>query len=358
MIFPPLSNADPLAAVAFWVGAASVLLTGMLMLSILLRRLVQGVKQQWRKRALNRWRPLLMASLYEHPESLPPLSRFDLPDFLALWNHLHASLGNEARGSLNRVAGALRVPAAVSLMLRQRNFERRLLAVRTAGNLRLATAWDALCDLLENDSPGMSLAAAQALVRIDAPRAGPLLISHLIERDDWPPQRVTEILREAETEQVTDLLVKAIEEVSPEQAPRLIRYLTEIAPTEAAPIIARQLASPADDALLSVSLQALNHGNELESVRMLCRHANWHVRVHAATALGRFGTCDDKTLLTGMLGDSQWWVRYRAARALSLLPGMTIGELLRIKDMQTVRYARDMLHQVMAELDLQAGLHV
>ncbi|BCB27527.1 hypothetical protein SKTS_24130 [Sulfurimicrobium lacus] len=333
-----------------------MLLTGMLLLSILLRRLLQGVKQQWRKRVLNRWRPLLMASLYEHPESLPQLSRFDLPDFLALWNHLHASLGNEARGSLNRVAGALRVPAAASLMLRQRSFERRLLAVRTAGNLRLATAWDALCALLESDSAGMSLAAAQALVRIDAPRAGQLLIPHLIGRDDWPAQRVTEILREAEAEQVTELLVKAVTGASPERTPRLIRYLMEFAPAEAAPIIARQLASPVDDGLLKVSLQALNDGNELESVRLLCRHANWHVRVHAVTALGRLGTHDDNTLLTGMLGDSQWWVRYRAARALSLLPGMTVGELLRIKDMQTDRYARDMLHQVMAELDLQAGL--
>jgi hypothetical protein len=349
-----LSSADPRVAVGSWVGAAALALTGLLLLLILFMRLLQGVKQQWRRRVLDRWRPLLMASLYEHPESLPPLSRFDLPDFLALWNHLHQSLGGEARDSLNRVAVMARVPAAVSRMLRQKNFDRRLVALQTAGNLRLAATWDVLRELLVSGSPGLSLAAAQALVRIDATRAVPLLMPHLLKRDAWPMQGVAEILREAGAEQVVRTLVKAIEEASAEKAAWLMRYLAEIAPGEAAPVIARQLANPVDDGLLSTCLQALNDGSELETVRVLSRHANWHVRVHAASALGRIGTHDDADLLTGMLGDSQWWVRYRAARALSLLPGMTTEDLRHIKDVQTDRYARDMLHQVMAELDLLA----
>lgn len=342
-------------AVAFWVGEAALALTGVLLLLMLLVRLLQLVKQQWRRRVLNRWRPLLMASLYEHPESLPPLSRFDLPDFLELWNHLHQSLGGEARDSLNRVAVMARVPAAISRMLRHKNFDRRLMAVRTAGNLRLATVWDVLRELLGNDSPGLSLMAAQALVRIDATRAVPLLVPHLLMRKDWPPNFVRGILREAGAEQAALHLVKAVEEASAEKACRLMLHLAEIAPVETAPIIARQLANPSDDRLLNICLQILTDRGELETVRQLSRHSNWHVRVHAASALGRLGTPDDAALLTGMLGDSQWWVRYRAALALSRLPGMTSEELRHIKDMQTDRYARDMLHQVMAELDLLVG---
>lgn len=342
-------------AVAFWVGAVALALTGVLLLLILFMRLLQGVKQQWRRRVFNRWRPLLMASLYEHPESLPPLSRFDLPDFLELWNHLHQSLGGEARDSLNRLAVMARVPAAVSRMLRQKSFDRRLMALQTAGNLRLAAAWDVLRELMENDNPGLSLAAAQALVRIDATCAVPLLMSPLLMRNDWPPHFVMEILREAGAEQVAPPLIKAVEELSAEKTGRLMRYLVEIAPVEAAPIIARQLANPSDDRLLITCLQALTDRGELETLRLLSRHANWHVRVHAASALGRLGRRDDAALLTSMLGDSQWWVRYRAAHALSLLPGMTAGELRHIKDIQTDRYARDMLHQVMAELDFMAA---
>jgi len=330
-------------------------LTGVLLLLILFMRLLQQVKQYWRRRVLNRWRPQLMAGLYEHPESLPPLFRFDLPDFLELWNHLHQSLGDEARGSLNRIAVMARVPAAVSRMMRQKNFDRRLVAVRTAGNLRLAATWDVLRELLEDKSPGLSLEACLALVRIDSTRAVPLLMTHLCLREDWPPQRVTEMLREAGAAQLALPLVKVVEEASAKNACRLMRYLVEIAPAEAEPLIAGQLANPSDDCLLIVSLQALTDRAELEALRQLSQHTNWHVRVHAASALGRLGTPDDAVLLAGMLSDSQWWVRYRAARALSRLPGMTTQELRHIKDIQTDRYARDMLHQVMAELDFLAG---
>lgn len=330
-------------------------LTGVLLLLLLFMRLLQQVRQYWRRRVLNRWRPLLMAGLYEHPDSLPPLSRFDLADFLELWNHLHQSLGDEARGSLNRIALMARVPSAVSLMLRQKNFDRRLVAARTAGNLRLAATWDVLRELLADKSAGLSLEACLALVRIDAARAVPLLMTHLCLREDWPQQRVREMLREAEAGQLARPLLKAVEEAPAEKACRLMRYLVEIAPAEAAPLIARQLANPTDDRLLVASLQALTDRAELDALRQLSHHANWHVRVHVASALGRLGTPDDVALLAGMLSDSQWWVRYRAARALSRLPGMTTQELRHIKDIQTDRYARDMLHQVMAELDFLAG---
>jgi HEAT repeat protein len=278
-----------------------------------------------------------------------------LPDFLDLWNHLHRSLGEEARGSLNRIAVMARVPAAVSLMLRQKNFDRRLVAVRTAGNLRLAATWDVLRELLEDKSPGLSLEATLALVRIDATRAVPLLMAHLCIREDWSLHRVMEMLRETGAAQVALPLVKAVEEASAKQACRLMRYLVATAPAEAAPLISRQLANPSDDCLLVTCIQASTDGAELEALRQLSHHANWHVRVHAASALGRLGTPGDAALLAGMLSDSQWWVRYRAARALSRLPGMTAQELRHIKDIQTDRYARDMLHQVMAELDFLAG---
>lgn len=354
----PFFGTEPFVTAAFLTGAAALVLTGALLLSVLFMRLLQWVKQKWRRRLLNRWRPLLMASLYQAPESLPSLSLFDMPDFLDLWNHLHESLEGDARVSLNRVAVMAHVPSAVSRMLRSGGFEQRLLAVRSAGNLRLVTLWDGLCGLLECDSTGLSLAAAQALVRIDASRAVPLLMTRFRMRDDWPVQRVAEILREAGDERVAGQVVRAIAEVPAEQSWRLIRVLADISPADAAPIISRHLAASPDERLLVTCLQAVTQTGqgELEAVRRLSRHSSWPVRVHAASALGRLGTHDDAALLMDMLGDSQWWVSYRAAHALSQLPGMSAGELLGIKDRQAAPYARDMLHQVMAELDLQAGL--
>ena len=60
-----------------------------------------------------------------------------------------------------------------------------------------------------------------------------------------------------------------------------------------------------------------------------------------------------KYLLLPLLADAQWWVRYRAAQALTRLPA--IGEkdvMQRIRDEQTDRFACDVLDQVMAERNI------
>ncbi len=339
--------------VAFWTGAAALVLTGALLLYFLFFRLYLLVQQKQRQRALQRWRPLLMSSLYEQPNALPRLSRLDLPHVLELWNHLHESLGEDARASLSRMAGQVRIPQAVSRMLRKKCFHARYLAVRTAGNLRLASTWETLRELLASNSPALSLAAARALTRIDAPRAVPLVMPYLTRRDDWRPGTVTEILHDAGAGLVAKPLLHAIPLASAQTARQLLRCLAEITPGEAAPLISRILAGPADDeSLLNTCLDLLTTPQDLAAVRALARHASWPVRVHAARALGRIGTPEDEALLADMLGDTQWWVRYRAAQALSQLPGMNGGALRHIKDTQPDSDARDMLHQVMAEREL------
>lgn len=352
---PSFDFAEPLAAPAFWIGVAALALAAMMLLSMPLGWLWLKVKQKRRQRVLNRWRHLLMASLYQQPASLPHLSHLDVPDFLELWNHLYQSLGLEARDSLSQVAVLLRMPATISPMLRGKRVRPRLMAVLTAGSLRLAATWDALSELLGHESAALSLAAARALVRIDAARALPLLMPHIVKRDDWAPQRVEDVLSAAGEGNAAEPLLQAIQGARPEKARQLLRYLAGVSPAAAAPLIGKLLANTQDDILLVTCLQLVNSPGDIETVRALTRHSTWYVRVHAATALGRLATHEDEAILAGMLGDSQWWVRYRAAGALSQLPWLDVNGLRHIKDTQTDRYARDMMHQVMAEQELRAA---
>ena len=344
--------ADPVVAVAAWTGGAALLLTLLLLILVLLARLVALLSQWRRRRVLNRWRPLLMAGLCSDADALPRLPRRDLPVFLELWNHLNESLSSEAQASLARVAQRVRIPAAVANMLRAPGFRTRLSGVLTAGNLRLYAAWEDLRTLLASESPLLSQAAARALTRIDAARAMPLLMPHIVARRDWIPQKVDEILREAGAEYAAKPLLEAIPAVPPELARRLIRYLGDIAPAAAAETVSKVLANPAHQELLAECLELTADSRDLPSVRQLARHPDWQIREQAATALGRIGVAADEALLVELLGDQKWWVRYRAAAALSRLPGMGIAELRRIKNLQTDRYARDILHQVIAELEL------
>lgn len=325
----------------------------------MIQRLWLLLYQKRRQSVLHRWRPLLMSGLYGQSEALPALSRFDLPHVLALWNHLHETLGLEARNRLAQMAGQMRIPAAVSRMLRNKRFQARSLAARTAGNLQLASTWDLLLEMLADDSSALSLLAARALLQIDAERAIHLLIPHLTGHKSWQSKAVMNILELAGSGRVAAPLLQAVETLPADQSRQLIPYLQEIAPTEAKPFITRILASPdEDEKLLIICLDGLSGHDDLEAVRALVRYPNWHVRVHALKALARIGTREDVGLLTEMLGDGQWWVRYRAAQALSQLPEMSANELFHLKDSQADSEARDMLHHVMAERELRLACRV
>jgi HEAT repeat protein len=65
--------------------------------------------------------------------------------------------------------------------------------------------------------------------------------------------------------------------------------------------------------------------------------------------MGRLGVPGDEQRLVELLTDRQWWVRYRAARALVSL-GFVDGERMRaIQAAQSDAYARDIIEHVLAE---------
>ena len=338
-----------LASWAGWSGLVALVLSAALLAAILTIPLVRRYSHWRRQRVLKRWRPLLAAALHHAPPSLPSLPRRQLPAFLELWNHLHASLGSDARNGLNRLGAAAGLPAGVSGMLRGRGRRFRRRAAMAAGNLELAAAWDVLAELLADPDPALSLAAAGALGRIDPQRAAPLLVERLRQGPPWPLAGAVETLAVAGAEVMGPALARAIVAAEGRTARRLLRCLTAIAPRDGAAVVAALLARSSDEGLLKTCLQQVEDPAQLELIRALAFHPHWHVRVHAATALGRLGVPGDETILTGMLSDSQWWVRYRAAGALARLPWLDGGELGRIEALQTDRYARDILHQVGAE---------
>jgi HEAT repeat protein len=71
--------------------------------------------------------------------------------------------------------------------------------------------------------------------------------------------------------------------------------------------------------------------------------------VLAAKALGRIGDASDVDRLVGLLGDREWWVRYRAAQAIVELPSLGRAQLDALQAALTDRFAADILAQVMAE---------
>jgi HEAT repeat protein len=326
------------------------------------------LRERRRKKFLAVWQPILVNAVYSPTSDLPRLARRDLPEFLLLWNHLQESLLDESKDHLNQIGKALSIQHAALRLLRRGNLRERLVAIVTLGQLRERAAWDQLLTIAEREGVLLSLVAARALVMIDPTKAVPELIPLLMTRADWPASRVANMLQIAGADLISDQIANAalkaaLEESEPDangnsktatrNSARLVGYL-ELAHNVAALPAARAIAELSHDPeVLAACLRLLNSAEDLPLIRECLSHEDSRVRVQAAVALGRLGEDDDEERLVPLLSDKDWWVRYRAAQALSRLPHMREPKLKTIQAAQSNPFARDILAQVMAEVQLQ-----
>jgi HEAT repeat protein len=352
--------------VAQWVGVASLAFALLLFPVVLTLRALLVMRERRRRKFLSVWQPILLTSIEGPAAELPRLARRDFLNFLLLWNHLHESLLDESKNRLNQIAYAMKIDRLALKMLRRRNLRNRLLAIITLGQLRERDAWDELSRITESGEATSSVAAARALVLIAPERAIAQLIPLFTTRSDWTAARVAGILKSAGADIISDPIARAAIAFSLEHqtkktdrpeainhAARLVRYL-QLTHNNSALIAARTIAeSSPDPEILAACLQLLNSEEDLEVIRACLNHEAWPVRLQAAAALGRMGEAEDEQRLIPLLSDKHWWVRYRAAQALSRLPSMRGPRLKLIQAKQSDRFARDMLGQVIAEIELQ-----
>jgi HEAT repeat protein len=348
-----------------WLSLGLFALTALLLITVLLMRAHRLLRERRWRRFVAVWQPILMNSIEVASSDVPHLTRRDLSNFLLFWNHLHESLLDESKEHLNQIAYALRINEAALRLLRRRNLHDRLLAVITLGHLRERSAWDVLLPITRQPGPALSIAAARALVMIDAEKAVPELIPLLQSRADWPAPRVADMLETAGAEIISDPIARAaIASCTGDAAAgvaaepidcraRLIRYLQLAYNVSALPAARAIASSSSDPEVLAACLRLLKSAEDLEIVRRCLTHKAGPVRVQAAAALGRIGESQDVKRLIPLLSDKEWWVRYRTAQALARLPFINQARLKAIQAEQANPFARDMLAQVIAESQLQ-----
>ena len=303
----------------------------LLVVWILVLRMLRQNTERRRRNMLDVWRPLLAESLVEVPAILPSIHPRDHVLFLYLWNHLQESIKGDASGQLNDVARRAGMDTVALRLLHTGRLRLQLLAVTTLGHLKEASVWDELVRLAHAHNAFLAIEAARAMVRIRPKAAIPLLIPLVSTRSDWSPLKVMALLNEAGADLVATALAQATLSAPPPIAARLIRLLASLRSPYALPII-RQLMNeqkPAED-VIAASLFLFGECSDpqdLPMVRVYLTHPTWYIRVQAATALGKLGLKEDEARLIGLLEDTYWWVRYRAAEALSNLPSMTEAKM-------------------------------
>jgi HEAT repeat protein len=335
--------------VVIWVGVVVFALTLLLVLQIMLLRALLILRQRRSARFLAVWRPLLMQSLEAVPAHLPAITPADAFTFLSVWNYLHDSLLATTKDHLNQLARALEMDKVAQQMLRQRSIRPRLMAIVTLGHLRETAVWEQLQTMAQSQHTVLALAAARAVVQINASEALPWLLPLMAERTDWSVTRVVTILKEAGAEVVSQPLATALLTIAPEHRPRLIRYLEVAHRDIVLPTVRQLLRTSPDEQVLQACLQFINAPEDVESVRTCLTHPQWVVRVQAAAALGRIGAEADQPRLVELLNDSQWWVRYRAAQSLVNWPFSALTQFQHLAVTHANPFAREILTQALAE---------
>lgn len=342
---------------ALALGAVALVVTLGLTLQVLLLRALGARRRAAQRAVTERWRPLLVrAATDEAPESLPIPSARDRVPLLLLWNRMQDGLRGRAHENLNLLADRMGLPELARRYAARRTGGRRLLGLRTLGHLGQLQDWDRLVALLDDPRSQVSLAAARALLHVNAQRAAPLVLDQYLARVDWPVPQLGTLLREAGADAIGFALAERLLESPPAQQVRLLPLARVTEAPGRGSVIEAVLQLAVEPAVLSAALQQVHGPSIRPRVEVLCAHPDWQVRSYAALALGRLGDARDRRLLVSMLSDREWWVRYRAAQALLELPGVDAVAAQALQKALTDRYARDMVAQVLAERTLAGAM--
>lgn len=347
-------HSDLVLAIAHWVAMAVVALVLFLMAYILFLRALLLMKERRYRDFSKLWRPILLNSAGNSLDRLPRIEFADRFSFLILWNMVREEkYGDEKiRNWMNHVAMATGIDRVAKRLLGKRSIRKKLLAVVTLGQLRDKSQWEKLCQMAVSEHALLSLAATQAIARIDPEAAVPVIVPLVVRRVDWPAAKIASILKEIGPDLVSEPLVNAVTRAPADDMQRLIPYLATCHDTITLSAVRKILASPPDDKVIGPCLNAIGRFREtedLELVRHYLSHPRWHVRAHAAACIGRIGTEKDEKKLVALLADQEWWVRYRAAQAIVDLPSFSMARIHKLKEGLKDRYAMDILDQAIAE---------
>lgn len=349
-----LQDHSVMLTVAFWVAVLTLLLS-LVLLSVIVVLRIRAQRRDRRDRlAREHWAQVLQQELAGLNPAVARLQPGEVSGFIDAWNSTCETLPESSvrqLGTLGRKVGL----EDMSRRLLRGSYHDRAMTVIALGHLHDRHLFDDLAPLLADRSPIVSLCAARALAQVDPPRAMAMFVPMIVEREDWVPGSVARILAENGDGSAARELGNALLRANAGTTAKLVRFLADVDAERASGVIRQLLDGHVDDHIISVCLQLVSDPADRERVTRFLTASRWHVRMHAASALGRIGENSDGKQLEPLLGDSVWWVRYRAAQALLALPGMGAQALRELQQRLGDAYGRDIIAQVLSEHEMRSA---
>ncbi len=176
----------------------------------------------------------------------------------------------------------------------------------------------ALRGALDDPSPRVSLAAAQALVEFGADLSVRELIERLDIGDEIRSRGVRQLFRDLASNHKDEMLA-LLDEDLPDMAKAVLLYgLAGLRDPALVPAVVAQCRTPSIDVRAEAmrTLATIGHPDAAPAVLDGLIDPSWVMRAQSAICAGVIRLPETMPLLVELLDDEQWWVRFRAARAL------------------------------------------
>lgn len=344
---------DNFLVVMFGAGMVAVVLALLLMFQILLVRMTWHRGDAFDSAVEKKWgRILAMVLTGDKSEPLPQLAHRERLPFMRVWLHLHASLRGDSVDILNRVALKLGCDRTARQFLVGGDREKQIVGILVSGYLKDKGAWQSLVPLTSSANSTISMQAASAMLKIDGAVAIKQVMKMTLIRTDWSMADVAHMLQPNRELYIEAVLERLLSE-KPRRMLRALRLLQALKAVLPMPIVQAILNQPSTD-LKVAALRIATWSGLSDLVKAHAHDPEWPVRVAVANALRQIGTHEDLKTLEQLAGDRNWWVRYRAAGALSQLPSLTPSHLQMMAQSSHDLFTRDILQRVIAERDAQS----
>lgn len=334
---------------ALLAGQLSLVLVLLLALQVAALRFRLILRNRRKAAIVKRWRPQISNAIYGGRVKVYKIADRDLYYLLEEIDYVFSVIKGKELAGVIKLCDKLQLHDRLLKLLKSRDLKKKLYALITLGNLQDEKAWDVIEEHLMHTQTTLSITAARSMMKIDPLRAIKIILPVSLARADWPWANLGQILKLAAPEQICQPLAEMIQTLPTERQSGYLRLFELNRCEEISPVTNIVLTDTESAKVASVCLHITQDPRVIETAVKYTEHNRWHVRMHAATALGRLGGEKEIPVLTGLLTDSEWWVRYRAAQSLTNLPVMTRDKLMTIYEDLQDRFAKDMLLQVLSE---------
>lgn len=347
------SDFDATTTAALWSIGAVFVATIVLFVYTMGLRVATLTAGKRRRAFLQRWRDVFALAMLSEADAaeqiLPRVRRDQKIDLLEEWNRARSIVDGGAVANLIILAHRAGIPRLAHRLMRRRRVQSRILAAQTFGHLAEDEVRDDVLQLVYSDNIALSITAAIALTQIDAEFALSKIVPMIESRRDWPKNRVSALLNIAGSELISEPMYRAIRTAGDPGKAYLLQFARLVEAEVLDALVVDLLRSNNDPAVLNAALKLVTGFGGVPRIAALTQHKTWFVRMQAANVLGRVGQQEHLSLLEALLDDPEWWVRYRAAQAITSLPFLGPNQLRSIRHKQADRFAADILQQAFAE---------